>query len=259
MSGAAIEIVNPRIRQIIGPDGLYGIARRCDVILDIGAGDSWADIYGLRRFGLQLVAKLATLAARTPLILSPQTIGPFDRAWTRWLATQVMNRAHAVFTRDALSTAYLTSIGFGGRTHEATDVALRLPFTPVEHPRSGKALVGVNVSGLLFNGGYSGSNMFGLAGDYAASMEALLTQLTGRPDVEVHLVAHVISETQPVEDDWRVAERLAQRFPATRLAPRFGSPSDAKSYIAGLDFFTGSRMHACIAAFSSGVPVVPLA
>ena len=44
-----------------------------------------------------------------------------------------------------------------------------------------------------------------------------------------------------------------------KVAPAFTSPSEAKSYIAGLDFFMGARMHACIAAFSSGVPVVPMA
>jgi polysaccharide pyruvyl transferase WcaK-like protein len=43
------------------------------------------------------------------------------------------------------------------------------------------------------------------------------------------------------------------------VAPDFKSPSEAKSFIAAMDFFTGARMHACIAAFSSGVPVVPFA
>jgi polysaccharide pyruvyl transferase WcaK-like protein len=43
------------------------------------------------------------------------------------------------------------------------------------------------------------------------------------------------------------------------LAPKFSSPVEAKSYISNLDFFTGARMHATIAAFSSGVPVVPVA
>jgi polysaccharide pyruvyl transferase WcaK-like protein len=43
------------------------------------------------------------------------------------------------------------------------------------------------------------------------------------------------------------------------LAPRFSNPIEAKSFISGLDFFTGARMHACIAAFSSGVAVCPMA
>src|SRR5690606_33179841 len=37
------------------------------------------------------------------------------------------------------------------------------------------------------------------------------------------------------------------------------SPVDAKSWISGLDAFVGSRMHATIAAFTSGVPTVPAA
>jgi polysaccharide pyruvyl transferase WcaK-like protein len=43
------------------------------------------------------------------------------------------------------------------------------------------------------------------------------------------------------------------------VSPFFKSPGEAKTYIAGLDFFLGARMHATIAAFSSGVPVVPMA
>ena len=30
--------------------GLYSVLRKCDVICDIGAGDSFSDIYGLKRF-----------------------------------------------------------------------------------------------------------------------------------------------------------------------------------------------------------------
>jgi len=72
-------------------------------------------------------------------------------------------------------------------------------------------------------------------------------------------VSHVISERFVVEDDYRIAQKLAEEFPGTIVAPRFRNSSEAKSYISGLDFFCGSRMHACIAAFSSGVPVVPVA
>jgi polysaccharide pyruvyl transferase WcaK-like protein len=41
--------------------------------------------------------------------------------------------------------------------------------------------------------------------------------------------------------------------------PDFPDPSEVKSYISGLDFLIAGRMHACIAAFSSGTPVVPVA
>jgi colanic acid/amylovoran biosynthesis protein len=56
----------------------------------------------------------------------------------------------------------------------------------------------------------------------------------------------------PVEDDHLVSMQLKSEFQDVVVAPRFDSPSAAKSYIAGMDYFCGSRMHACIAAFSSG-------
>ena len=119
--------------------------------------------------------------------------------------------------------------------------------------------VGINISGLLFNGGYTRSNMFALTTDYPKLARALVRHFAARPECEVHLISHVISDTFEVEDDYRVAQQLALETPGVILAPRFRTPSEAKSYISGMDFFCGARMHACIAAFSSGVPVVPIA
>jgi colanic acid/amylovoran biosynthesis protein len=138
------------------------------------------------------------------------------------------------------------------------DVAFALPF---EQRSFGPEAVdvGINVSGLLFNGGYSGANEFGMQVDYAAYTRQLITALIAKTGVRVHLVSHVNSEDLPQDDDRRVAERLATEFPSVIRSPSFASPSDAKSYISGLDFLVAGRMHACIAAYSSGVPVVPVA
>ena len=119
--------------------------------------------------------------------------------------------------------------------------------------------IGINISGLLFNGGYTRSNMFDLTTDYPKLARSLVRHFAARPECEVHLISHVISETFEVEDDYRVAQQLARETPGVVLAPRFRTPSEAKSYISGMNFFCGARMHACIAAFSSGVPVVPIA
>jgi polysaccharide pyruvyl transferase WcaK-like protein len=255
-----VEVVGLRSRDLIHPTaGLSAHVRRCDLVLDIGAGDSFADIYGITRFTKMFLSKLVVLLSRRSLVLSPQTIGPFERWWTRLLARATINGAGIVCTRDELSTRYLTQIGYRGDVTEATDVALVLPFEPAKHPRAGLLRVGVNVSGLLFNGGYTRDNMFALHVEYPRLVRELIGGLMHRDDCEVHLVGHVFSREQFVEDDQRVAEVLSAEFPGTILAPSFTSPGEAKSYIAALDFFCGSRMHACIAAFSSGVPVVPLA
>src|SRR5690606_26009817 len=90
-------------------------------------------------------------------------------------------------------------------------------------------------------------------------MIGVLDYFQGQDNVEVHLVSHVLPEHQAVEDDYQAAKELQREFPEIVLAPRFATPVEAKSYISGLYFFTGARMHACIAAFSTGVPVYPLA
>jgi len=233
--------------------------RSCDLVLDIGEGDSFADIYGMQRFRFHWLSKNIVCWLGRPLILSPQTIGPFDGGLARMMAKQIMRRCTRVFARDNLSSAYLREIGMSGNVDEAIDVAFRLPFARTERAADGKVRVGINVSGLLFNGGYTGNNQFGLSIDYAATMRELLRQLTARPEVEVHLVSHVIEPHMPVEDDVTAARKLAEEFPGVIVAPTFKRPSEAKSYISGMDFFTGARMHACIAAFSSVVPVVPIA
>ena len=261
ISGPNVSVFPMRGKTIVQPGGLYAKLRECDFVLDISGGDSFADIYGAKRFMFNAMAKSAVIASGKPLILSPQTIGPFGRPWARAAARFLMMRAAAVVTRDGLSTAYARSLSIAN-VLEATDVAFRLPYTPpAAFPAPGggaKVKVGINFSGLLLNGGYTGNNMFALKTDYRELVQLLMTRFLARPGCEVHLVSHVISTGIPVEDDYRVACAIAGRFPQAVVAPRFEHPSEAKSYIAGLDFFCGSRMHACIAAFSSGVPVVPM-
>lgn len=255
-----VEIVGMRMKDLLSPAGLHAAARRCDVVLDIGEGDSFSDIYGPARMRRMLLAKFVVHASGTPMILSPQTVGPFARGWAARAARASVARCRAVFTRDALSTACLREIGYAGEVGEATDVAMRLPYDrPAMRNTDGKVRVGLNVSGLLMGGGYTGDNMFGLTADYPALIRTIVTEMLARPEVELHLVGHVLPGNGSVEDDAHTNAQLAAEFPAVVVAPKFASPSEAKSYIAGLDFFMGARMHACIAAFSSGVPVIPMA
>lgn len=259
VSGEDIEIFAIGRRSLMSPDGYWAQLGKLDCILDIGAGDSFADIYTARRFGFLWATKELAFLRRVPVVFSPQTIGPFTRQPYKALAAHAMRKAFAVVARDPESMAALEAIAPEARSVQSVDVAFELPFTRPERPTDGLIHVGVNVSGLLFNGGYGGANEYGLDIDYAALMRRFIAAMTARRDVKVHLVPHVMSELMPVDDDGRVADMLALEFPQAVRAPDFRSPSEAKSYIAGLDFLTAGRMHACIAAFSAGVPVVPIA
>ena len=248
---------NISLREIVkGKSTLGEEMSGCQLIFDIGAGDSFSDIYGQKRFFLHVITKWMALG-KCPLILSPQTIGPYARRSARFLATRLMKKCWKVFARDDISRDYLAKLGVASNAEVAIDVAFALPYQRKEFP-SDKIKVGVNVSGLLFNGGYSKNNMFGLAFDYRQFSEHLLEKLTADDQYQVYLVPHVVCDSYPVDDDFRACHSLNERFPNTILAPVFKDPVEAKSYIAGMDFFTGARMHACIAAFSAEVPVVPV-
>jgi colanic acid/amylovoran biosynthesis protein len=250
-----VFIYKMRARDLIRPHGLYSRVRECDFVLDISAGDSFADIYGSRRFVFNTLSKMVVFLARKPLILSPQTIGPFKQVWTKYVAYLLMRFSTAVITRDGLSTEYVKQFKF---THvsEATDVAFRLPYEISLKPKVKRIKVGINLSGWLFIGGQNQDNMVVLKSDYPVFVRSLVSHFAKLEECEVHLISHVIGGTQ---DDYRASLQLGEEFPGAIVAPRFTDPSAVKSYISGMDFFCGSRMHACIAAFSSGVPVVPIA
>ncbi len=260
ITGPDITVRN--IRVLRHPWQFFQLAKQSDLVIDIGAGDSFTDIYGRKRLLVLFLLKYMTHLAGRPLVVAPQTVGPFNKRISRLLAGWSMRRSKIVATRDQLSTDCARGLGVSTAIVEASDVALRLPYTPPE-PREadGPVRVGINVSGLLMNGGYTGKNMFGLEGDYRQLIHDIASRFAAHPDgCELHFVPHVLSwEWGAVEDDMQACEELANSFPGSVLAPAFADPSEAKSYIAGLDFFMGARMHSCIAAFSSGVPVVPMA
>ncbi len=233
----------------------------CDLVFDIGEGDSFSNIYGNVRFIKMLIGKYSATLFNIPLVMSPQTIGPFKGSVAKLIASHIMKKCEYVVARDYMSSKVLEDLNIKNCA-ESIDVAFRLSYekekneTPV---LNGVVKVGVNISGLLYNGGYTGKNQFELSIDYKCFVNELLEIFSHRKDLEIHLVPHVTSETLIVEDDYRVALELSEKFSRVIVAPRFKSPIEAKSYISKMDIFMGARMHATIGAISSGVPVIPLA
>ena len=64
----------------------FATVRRADAVVDIGAGDSFADIYGPGRLRRLFAMKFLTHLARRPLVVAPQTIGPFTHRLSSRLA-----------------------------------------------------------------------------------------------------------------------------------------------------------------------------
>jgi polysaccharide pyruvyl transferase WcaK-like protein len=247
-------------RSTLSPRGYWRLLGDLDCIVDIGAGDSFADIYGPKRFFYIYMTKMLALLRGVPLLLAPQTIGPFTKPGYKQLAASVMKRADAVVARDEASLAAISRLARRTRAVLATDVAFELPYVDRSGERAGERLrIGINASGLLIGDAGSGQYGFGLSYDYRAFIALLLSELSARGDCEIHLISHAISASDAADHDGLVADRLAREYPGAIRVPDFASASAAKSYLSSLDFLVAGRMHACIGAFSAGVPVVPTA
>ena len=229
----------------------------CDIVFNICAGDGYTDIYGFPRLISESYMSVLCHRKGIPIVFSPQTIGPFTSKKANVVAKKTLSGLDEIFVRDALSRECCERLDLNVPIQEVIDVAFALPYEK-ERPNDAIIRFGLNVSGLLYNGGYDKKNYFGLSIDYKQYIDMLVDEVLKDEDVELHLIPHVI-HNNPIEDDYAVCERICSEHPGAILAPRFSSPIDAKSYISSMDFFTGARMHSTIAAISSGVPVAPVA
>lgn len=227
----------------------------CDIVLDTGLGDGFSDIYSSGKFVLQYFLKRIPEWKGCRTVLLPQTIGPYKKKQFERNAGAVIRNAAACFARDEASCSYAKKISGAENVILTTDMAMRLPRSSAQYEIPEGINVGLNVSGLLYMGGYTRSNQFHLKYDYSAFIDRLIERLAQK-HCRVHLIAHVYRNNG--EGDEFACRKLAEKYGDLIVAPEFPSPMDAKAYIAGMDFFIGSRMHSTIAAISSRVPVCPV-
>ena len=243
-----------------------------DLVLSIAGGDSFSDIYGLSRLLYVSLPQILALVMGRKLILLPQTIGPFRGRFSKQMAGYILRRAERVYARDDRSLA--AAVALRGRADQCAfcyDVGFVLDAIAPAHidgvpaqQQPGVPLVGLNVSGLLFHGGHTHNNMFGLQTDYQHLVYEIIDFLICQKGAAVLLVPHVFGQAVDWESDWvicnQIWEELSSKY-GSRLSALRGAydQSELKFIIGQCDFFVGSRMHACIAAVSQGVPAVSVA
>jgi len=231
-----------------------------DYVFDIGLGDSFSDIYGDIRFDSIFAQHRSGKLFSIPYCILPQTIGPFRSLKNKRKAAKCLSWAKSVMVRDKQSYDYVNEVMPNRALSEIIDVAFFMPYTKKSFNPS-YLHVGLNVSGLLWHGGYTRNNQFGLKLDYRKLVRDIINYFLEIKGVILHLVPHVVGYEQDIENDYEVSYNLKEEYHNDNLllAPSFLDPVEAKGYIAGMDFFMGARMHAAIGAFSSGVPVLPMA
>lgn len=246
-----------KFRRFIYVSNIY---KHADYIFDIGQGDSFADIYGQKRFDWIFAQYKLGRKYNKPYCILPQTIGPFKDIKIKKQAIKGITWAKCVMVRDKQSFDYVKGILPDKKVSEIIDVAFFMPYVKKVFDSS-FIHIGLNISALLWHGGYTKNNQFGLKSDYQQLIKIIIKYFLSLKNVKLHLIPHVVGGERDIENDYAVSYDLYEEFnhPNLILAPLFLDPIIAKGYIAGMDFFMGARMHSTIAAFSSGVPVVPMA
>lgn len=232
----------------------------CDYIFDITMGDSFSDIYAGKACKNTILEKRIAEILCKKYVLLPQTYGPFNIKKNEKMAMNVINKAWKVFTRDELSMKYILNHIPNKNISLVTDLAFLLPYEKsryefFDNPQ--KIKIGINVSGLLWKGGFDRRNQFDLALDYQKYIKLLLEKYSNDANYSVYLIPHVIDlKSNAHDDDYRVSEMISKEY-NIKIAPVFSNPIEAKSFIANMDVFVGARMHSTIGAFSSGVATIP--
>jgi colanic acid/amylovoran biosynthesis protein len=244
-----------------------------DTFVSVAGGDSFSDIYGLRRFFYVVLPQVLVLLLGKRLVLLPQTIGPFRSKIARVVARQVVRGASLVYSRDSAgvdATRALAGLrpGPAAKVKFGYDLGFKVAPAPVRWKLSCGSpsetfakggVVGINISGLLWNEG----TRFGLALDYKEFVLSSIRYFAGAERANVLLVPHVVCPGMLDSDPEAIKEAYSlcvAEFPDRVKIVEPGLAYDETKYVIGCcDYFIGARMHACIAALSQSVPCSALA
>jgi colanic acid/amylovoran biosynthesis protein len=243
----------------------------------VSGGDSFSDLYGFPRFLYVALPQILILLLGKPLVLLPQTYGPFRGSLAKRVAQGIVARAERAFCRDRSSLDELTGSKGADTSHERQSFCYDMAFgidsvKPQSidvagfslRPQRSMHLVGLNVSGLLYREDPSHASAYGIHSNYRTLVHAILDMLLASEETSVLLVPHVYGSEAGSESDLLACEEvftaLHHRHPG-RLGTLRGtySPSEIRYVIGFCGFFVGSRMHACIAALSQNIPAVTIA
>ena len=251
----------------------------CQAVLDISGGDSFSDIYGVKRFNNINIPKIIATNREKNLFLLPQTYGPYKDPKVQALAKKSVDNAAMSWARDENSFAilkYLLGKSFVSEAHlSGVDVAFLLqPVSAdemldlalkdwIDNKDVAYPLVGINVSGLIYNDPDGARSKYGFKSDYKKVLIGFISMLIKSTDARIVLISHVMDKMGHYESDIGACMDLVKQLSLQNekrviVSPATLNQSQAKWLISQMDWFCGTRMHSTIAGLSSCVPTASI-
>ncbi|MCU7801484.1 MAG: polysaccharide pyruvyl transferase family protein, partial [gamma proteobacterium symbiont of Lucinoma myriamae] len=181
---------NPAVKEI----------KHADLVLDISRGDSFTDLYGARRFNSESLPKLIAIQLKVPLVLLPQTYGPFNKKKSIKKVQYILENVKEAWARDERSFKLLNDLLPNHPNNKffysGIDVAFLLPkYEPVkllkqkirtwlENDRI-KPVVGINVSGLIYNEPAVAISRYKFYANYNDVINGFIEKLLNSTDVNL--------------------------------------------------------------------------
>lgn len=216
-------------------------------------GDGFSDIYGVQDFLNRMNQTWILKKANVPLIMLPQTVGPFSNKEMFDVAVDIMRYAKEIYVRDAKFVDEFRKLGLN--YVQTKDISSFMVPEPWDIEIKDKA-VGFNVSGLAYCNTFHG--LEGQFDSYPDLVDGIINHFVSK-GCTVYLIPHSYTYSNPDNNDDMVAcrmayERLEDKSNVVLIDKDMSAPQ-VKYLISRMTFFIGARMHANFAAIYTGVPV----
>jgi polysaccharide pyruvyl transferase WcaK-like protein len=234
------------------------ILRKVRFVAAINGGDGFSDIYGTKTFKSRLFDINLAIQENIPLIILPQTLGPFKDESNLKIAKKILKYASKVYVRDNKFQSELNQFGISFELTNDLSYYMKPEKIDIEILPNA---VGLNVSGLCY------SNKFrDLSGRFEIYPQLIYSIIKYFQDknVPIYLIAHSFNYKNPEEsnDDMQasqeVYEKLKNKANVYLIDKDLTSPQ-TKFVISQFKYFIGTRMHANFAAIFTKTPVFGLA
>lgn len=230
---------------------------RTTLVAAINGGDGFSDIYNTNTFLGRLSDTRIAMRKNIPLIILPQTIGPFEIKNNEIIAEKVLRYALKIYVRDNKYVHILDQLGLKYEKSKDLSYYMKPERWEIEIETGA---IGINVSGLAYSNNFR--NLSGQFYYYPELINQLISHFRDKGR-KVYLIPHSYQygNPEPDNDDMLACHyaynKLKDKTNVVFVDKNLTSPQ-VKYLISKMSFFIGTRMHANFAAIYSGVPVFGL-
>ena len=225
---------------------------------NVNGGDSFSDIYGWGQYYNYAIPSIVAIICKVDLILLPQTIGPFNGSLVKQISRWILKNSKKVFIRDEVFKKQLEDWKI--KYEISKDLSFFMKPQQLLNMKFKKESVGINISGLMFYNRYGS-----LAGEFDLYPQLLqkIIAYFQENNFQIYLIPHTYCLNNSIDDDDLRASQdfltsISNKSNIHIIDKDYNAPQ-LKYIISNMNFFLGSRMHACFAALFTNVPTIGIA